>query len=96
MEAKCSMLQNLALNLRKDSLSSTSNNKDPANSVQAELKEEDTVLRLKEPMDIEQQQRLVHLVVTWLFNKETKANQGSKFKILSYLFNYSRFYHLKF
>jgi hypothetical protein len=54
LNAKCSMLQNLALNLCQDSLSSTSNN-DPAKPAHAELKEEETVYQLKEPMDIEQQ-----------------------------------------
>jgi hypothetical protein len=49
------MLHNLALNLHKDSLSLTSNNKDPTNSAQVELKEEEMVHQLKEPMDIKQQ-----------------------------------------
>lgn len=55
LEAECSMLWNLALNLQKDSLSSTSNNKVSINSTRAELKEEETVHQLKEPMDIKQQ-----------------------------------------
>jgi len=54
LEAECSMLQNLAFNLRKDSLSSTSN-KDKTNSAQAKLKEEETVHQRKELMSIEQQ-----------------------------------------
>jgi hypothetical protein len=55
MEAKYSMLRNLALYLRKDSLSSASNNKDPTHSAQAKLKEEETAHQLKEPIDIELQ-----------------------------------------
>jgi hypothetical protein len=40
LEVECSMLQNLTLNIHKVSLSFASNNKDPTNSAQAELKEE--------------------------------------------------------
>jgi len=53
LEVECSMLRNLALNLHQDSLLLTSNNKDPINYAHVELKEEETVHQLKEPMDIE-------------------------------------------
>jgi hypothetical protein len=53
LEAQCNMLWNLALNLCKDSFSFASNNKDQANFAQVELKEEEMVHQLKEPMDIE-------------------------------------------
>jgi hypothetical protein len=43
LESKCSMLQNLALDLHKVSLLSTSNNKDPSHYVQDDLEEEEMV-----------------------------------------------------
>jgi hypothetical protein len=55
LEVECNMLRNLALNLRRDSLSSASNDKDPTIPSHAKQKDEDMVHQLKEPMDIELQ-----------------------------------------
>jgi hypothetical protein len=41
-EAKCDMLHKLALNLRKESLSMASNNRDTKNSAHAKFKEEES------------------------------------------------------
>jgi hypothetical protein len=55
LEVECSVLQNLTLNLHKDTLSSPSNIKDSTHYVQIDLKKNETLHQLKEVMDIQQQ-----------------------------------------
>lgn len=53
LEAEYILLWKLALNLCRDSLSTTSNNKVLINCAQSKLREYETIHQLKEPMDIE-------------------------------------------
>lgn len=55
LEAKSNKLQNLGLNLRKESLPTASNYRVSDGSAQVDLQENETVHQLKEQIDIEQQ-----------------------------------------
>lgn len=58
LEAESSMLRNVVINLAKDFQSTASNQRISINSVQEDLKEEETIHQLKDDMEIEQQNSL--------------------------------------
>jgi hypothetical protein len=54
IEEKCSMLQNIVLNLHKESLSTTSNHHISINLAQVDPNVEDIVHQFKEVMEVDQ------------------------------------------